>query len=72
MSTDPTTRNTFALGRRGFLGAAAALGGTAALAPMASAAPLDRPGDKPAPGGGKPVPIDPAPECSLLGADLRR
>ena len=35
--------NTFALGRRGFLGAAAALGGTAALAPMAAAAPLDKP-----------------------------
>ncbi len=36
MSTDPSTpETTFALGRRGFLSAAAALGGTAALAPMA-------------------------------------
>lgn len=60
VSADPTnTPNTFALGRRGFLGAAAALGGTAALAPMASAAPLDRPADKPDPG--KPVPINPLP-----------
>ena len=43
MPTHSPTGNTFALGRRGFLGAAAALGGTAALAPMASAAPLDKP-----------------------------
>ena len=64
MSADPTnTPNTFALGRRGFLGAAAALGGTAALAPMASAAPLDRPADKPDPG--KPVPIDPLPPSAV-------
>ncbi len=60
MFPDPKyAENHLALGRRGFLGAAAALGGTAALAPMAMAAPLDRPADKPDPG--KPVPINPLP-----------
>jgi CubicO group peptidase (beta-lactamase class C family) len=71
VSSDPTTGNSFALGRRGFLGAAAALGGTAALAPMASAAPLDRPADKPDPA--KAGPDQPAsPERRLAREGHRR